>query len=286
MEAIVALPTDLFYNTGIQTYVWLLTNRKADKRRGKVQLIDASGEMFWKSMRKSLGSKRREIPEAARHEIVRLYEGFEETKVSKIFDSTAFGYREIKVERPLKLNFEVNPDRVARLDDSKPWQKLPEGERYAILAAIGSLPAERFMSRDSFEAELTRALKDAGLKIGAPIKKAILSALSERDEGATVCTDKKGFAEPDSDLRDQELVPLDEDWEAYVAREVTPFVPDAWVDLTHTDHKDGQVGRVGYEINFNRYFYEYVPPRPLEEIDAELKQLEAEIAELMQGVIA
>ena len=148
------------------------------------------------------------------------------------------------------------------------------------------MPTELFMSRDGFEDELNKALVTVGFKIGAPIKKAILTALAQRDENAAICADKRGNPEPDSDLRDQELMPLGEDWREYVAREVSPSVPDAWVDESHTDDKDGQVGRVGYEINFNRYFYQYVPPRPLAEIDAELKQLEAEIAELLSGVTA
>ena len=144
---------------------------------------------------------------------------------------------------------------------------------------------ERWTNRDKFDAALSAALRRAGVKVGAPVRKAILSALSERDEDADVCTDAKGNPEPDSDLRDHELVPLDQDRRDYVRREVLPFVPDAWVDDTYTDAADGDVGRVGYEINFNRYFYKYVPPRPLAEIDAELKALEAEIAGLLQEVV-
>lgn len=292
VEAIIALPTDLFYNTGIQTYVWLLTNRKDVARRGKVQLIDASGERFWKSMRKSLGSKRREITEAACDEIARIYAEMlngesDWSDVSKIFATTDFGYREIRVERPLKLAFSVTKDGLEALRDAKPFQKLKSDEQEGILVALlNHLPAdERWIDRDDFEKALTGALRHSGAKIGAPIKKAILSAVSERDEDADVCTDKKGNPEPDTDLRDHELVPLNEDWRAYVQREVLPFVPDAWVDESYTDAQDGGVGRVGYEINFNRYFYKYVPPRPLEEIDAELKALEAEIAGLLQEVV-
>lgn len=292
VEAIIALPTDLFYNTGIQTYVWLLTNRKDTARRGKVQLIDASGERFWKSMRKSLGSKRREIPEDATEEIARMYHdmlngnsGWED--VSKIFNTTDFGYREIRVERPLKLAFAVTPEALEALREAKPFQKLGAEDQTRVLDALQDhLPGdERWTCRDVFDKALSAALRSSGVKIGAPVRKAILSALSERDEDAEVCTDKKGNAEPDTDLRDHELVPLGEDWRAYVQREVLPFVPDAWVDETHTDATDGGVGRVGYEINFNRYFYKYVPPRPLEEIDAELKALESEIAGLLQEVV-
>lgn len=291
VEAIVALPTDLFYNTGIQTYVWLLTNRKAANRQGKVQLIDASGERFWKSMRKSLGSKRREIPEEARAEIVRIYAGFlngesGEGEVSHIFDTSDFGYREIRVERPLKLNFQVTPERLARLVDQKPYARQDEAVRISIETALQTIGDQLFTNRSAFEKALNKALKSTGLKIGAPIKKAIFAALSERDDEADICTDKDGKPEPDPDLRDHELVPLSEDWRDYMEREVLPFVPDAWVDERHTDARDRQVGRVGYEINFNRYFYQYVSPRPLNEIDAELKALEAEIAGLLKEVAA
>ncbi|MBK1631835.1 restriction endonuclease subunit M [Thiohalocapsa halophila] len=292
VEAIVALPTDLFYNTGIQTYVWLLNNRKPETRAGKVQLIDASGEHFWRSMRKSLGSKRREIPDAARAEIVRLYADFVngesgESDVSKIFRTTDFGYREIRVERPLKLNFQVSDERLARLADEKAFKKLDPDEREAIIGALKTIGEALYRNRDSFEQALNKALrplKDKDIKLSAPLKKAILSSLSERDEAADTCTDKQGNPEPDPELRDQELVPLGEDWREYLAREVTPFVPDAWVDESVRDARDGEVGRVGYEINFNRYFYKYVPPRPLEEIDAEMKALEAEIAALLRDV--
>ena len=292
VEAIIALPTDLFYNTGIQTYVWLLTNRKESERGGKVQLIDASSDRFWKSMRKSLGSKRREIPEDACDEITRIYGDMlngssDWADYSKIFKTTDFGYREIRVERPLKLAFAVTPEALEALQAAKPFQKLDAEEQSKVLDSLRSyLPEdERWIDRADFEKALIEALKRSGMKIAAPIKKAILSALSERDEDAHICKDAKGKVEADSDLRDHELVPLQSDWKDYVAREVMPFVPDAWVDESYTDDKDGKVGRVGYEINFNRYFYKYVPPRPLAEIDAELKTLEAEIAGLLQEVV-
>ncbi|WP_084327668.1 type I restriction-modification system subunit M [Salinarimonas rosea] len=291
VEAIVALPTDLFYNTGIQTYVWLLTNRKPENRRGKVQLIDASSERFWSSMRKSLGSKRREIPDEARAEIVRIYAGMlngngEYGEFSKIFDTADFGYREIRVERPLRLNFQASQERIARLRDEKVIQRLSEDEREEIEVVLLGMGETLFKNRDAFEKALNKALKAKGVKIGAPARKTILSALSERDEEADICTDKDGNPEPDMELRDHELVPLKEDWRDYFARDVTPFVPGAWVDESYRDARDGEIGRVGFEINFNRYFYRYVPPRPLEEIDAELRALEAEIAGLLKEVAA
>jgi type I restriction enzyme M protein len=293
VEAIIALPTDLFYNTGIQTYVWLLTNRKLGERRGKVQLIDASSERFWKSLRKSLGDKRREIPQEAIDEISRLYSEMlsDESDLgefSKIFDTTDFGYREIRVERPLKLAFKVTEEGLTSLEIAKPFQKLNQDEQSSILNVLRhKLPSnERWTDRSEFERALDGVLKQSDIKIKAPVKKAILSTFSERDEDAVVCRNSKGNIEADTDLRDHELVPLSADWREYVEREVLPFVPDAWVDESYTDDHDGEVGRVGYEINFNRYFYKYVPPRPLEEIDAELKTLEAEIASLLKEVVA
>lgn len=291
VEAIIALPTDLFYNTGIQTYVWILSNRKEEQRQGKMQLIDASGERFWKSMRKSLGSKRREIPENARKEIVTLYSEMlngdsDWSEYSKIFNTTDFGYREIRVERPLKLNFQVSAERLELIKQEKTFIKLAEKEQGELLKALATLPTELFKNRDKFDKKLKKALGDVNFKIPAPLKKAILLALSKKDETADICTKANGIIEADSDLRDHELVPLNQDWQSYVEREVKPFVPEAWVDENHKDPKDGEIGRVGYEINFNRYFYKYVPPRPVAEIDAELKVLEAEIAKLLKGVAA
>ena len=291
VETIIALPTDLFYNTGIQTCVWMLTNKKDEKRRGKVQLIDASGERFWQSMRKSLGSKRREIPEKAREEVVKIYHemlngqsGWGE--FSKIFDREEFGYREIRIERPLKLNFEVCEERLKRLRQEKAFIKLTEEQQQELLNALSSMPQKQIKSRDIFEKELKKALNELSFKLSAPMKKVIFSALSEKDDEANICKDAQGNIEADSDLRDHELVPLKEDWKSYVKREVEPFVPDAWVDETYKDGSDNKVGRVGYEINFNRYFYKYVPPRPVTEIDQELKSLEAEIANLLKEVAA
>jgi type I restriction enzyme M protein len=140
------------------------------------------------------------------------------------------------------------------------------------------------MDREEFRRDLDAALREAGVKVGTPVKKAIISALSERDPGAEVCTDSRGNSEPDPELRDSENVPLKEDVYSYFEREVLRHVPDARIDEGVRDHKDGGVGKVGYEINFNRYFYRYEPPRPLEEIDAEIKAVEAEILEMLREV--
>ena len=220
---------------------------------------------------------------------------------SKIFATTDFGYRKITVERPLRLNFQTSAERIARLDGQKAFQELAaskkknaqekeaeeEGGRRlqeAILAVLAGMPDTLYKSRLAFEQALERAMRAAALRPAAPAQKAILAALSERDETAEVCCDREGRPEPDPELRDTENVPLGEDIYAYFAREVKPHVPDAWINTAVRDLKDGQVGRVGYEINFNRYFYTYQPPRPLEEIEAEIKALEGEILAMLREV--
>ena len=290
VEAIIAMPTDIFYNTAIPTYVWLLNNRKPAERRGKVQLIDASSERFYQSMHKNLGSKRRELPEQAINEIVRIYvdmlsgEGEDDWRdYSKIFATDDFSYREIKVERPLRLNFQVNEERLERLHLEKTIQKLEESERNSLITALTEkMPTTLFKNRKKFHTALDKALKNVDFKVGS-LKKVILKSLSMRDPQADVCVDSDGNPEPDVELRDEERVPLREDWQEYFEREVKPFVTDAWVDEGYCDERDGKVGRVGYEINFNRYFYKYISPRPLEEIDSDIKKLESEIANLLGG---
>lgn len=285
LEAIVALPDQMFYNTGISTYVWLVTNRKEPRRRGKVQLIDASG--LFQKMRKSLGDKRKELSEAQIKEIVGLYEAFEESKRSKIFPTEAFGFRKITVERPLQLNFAVTEERLARLEEDKGWRKLATSKKKDPKANAAEIEAGQeqqaairrvlaridgtqvFTSRDAFLKALKAAAKAENVKLPAPIAKLLLATLSERDETAEVCRAKDGSAEPDPDLRDTENVPLTETIDDYLAREVLPHVPDAWVDESKT--------KIGYEIPFTRHFYEYVPPRPLEEIEAEIRALEDEV---------
>nr|WP_275298112.1 class I SAM-dependent DNA methyltransferase [Halomonas campisalis] len=289
VEAIVGLPTDLFYNTGIATYVWILSNLKPAERRGQVQLINATGRAS--KMRKSLGSKRQFVADRDIEEIVRFYGACQESEESKLFPAEAFGYRRITVERPLRLNFQASPERLARLDDEKPLQKLDEAEREAIKAACAILdPEQLYNNRDAFtkalKAALKAELKQERLKIGAPVQKAILSALSERDPAADICLDKKGNPEPDTGLRDNENVPLNESVYDYFEREVKPHVPDAWIDEEKRDPLDGRIGIVGFEIPFNRHFYQFTPPRPLEEIDADLKACTDRIKRMIEELSA
>jgi len=313
LEALVALPEQMFYNTGIATYVWVLSNRKPDKRRGKVQLINATD--IWIPMRKSLGDKRRKISDDKDNDqiaqIVALYISCAEDERCKIFPSEAFGYRKVTIERPLRLNFQASPERIKRLEEESAFRKLAEskkkdkaakaaGEKEGrklqldIKTTLASMPKKLYKDRPSFEAALDSALaffsprpngereRVRGLSLPAPLRKAVLSALSERDEEAEICHDKDGGPEPDSQLRDYENVPLGEDINEYFKREVEPHVPDAWVNTQVRDEKDGEVGKVGYEVNFNRYFYKYVPPRALEDIEADIEKVETEIAEMLK----
>ena len=268
LEAIIALPTDLFYNTGIGTYIWVLSNHKDALRKGKVQLIDASA--MHAPMRKSLGSKRKYLSDEQIAEIAKLHEAFEDGPNSKIFATTDFGYRRITVERPLRLRFFVTPDKLAAYRDTKGADQV---EAFAGVAGeFDNLPA---------------FLEAAGIKkLGKGALKAALACFGERDANAQPVLDDKGNQQADSDLREFENVPLNQNIDDYFSREVLPHVPDAWIDTGKTDAKDGLIGIVGYEINFNRYFYVYQPPRPLVEIDADLKAVEAEIAALLGEVTA
>ncbi|MEU0949114.1 class I SAM-dependent DNA methyltransferase [Streptomyces canus] len=288
LEAIVALPDQLFYNTGISTYFWILTNRKDADHKGKVVLLDARDQ--WVKMRKSLGDKRKELGDGTNGrpdhigDITRLYA--EAVQVAgdaehplhgkvKVFANEDFGYQRITVERPLKLRFEVTEETLAALAEAKPVAKLERSEEF--VAAVRTLLGSSWMARTEAFIALKDAAVAAGLTwpSGAPFAKAVRETIGVRDPEGEV-QKVKGAPEPDSDLRDYENVPLGEDVEDYLKREVLPHVPDAWIDHTKT--------KIGYEIPFTRHFYVYKPPRPLAEIDAELKSLEAEIQALLGEV--
>ncbi|MFM2641117.1 class I SAM-dependent DNA methyltransferase [Vibrio chagasii] len=303
LEAIVALPTDMFYNTGIATYVWILSSHKPEHRKGKVQLINASKErakaggrgrsggaeiegndehVFYSAMRKSLGSKRKELTEESIETIVKTYGQFAKNGFSKLFDYKEFGYRRITVERPLQLAiYPQDETRLEALQADKAWAKLDEALQQAVLDALASFDEEKLLSRDIFNNTLKAKLAPA--KLSAAQLKLIVKHLGEHDDAAEVCK-TKGKVEANPDLRDNENVPLTETVEDYFAREVLPHVPDAWIDESKTDEKDGEVGIVGYEIPFNRHFYVYEPPRALEAIDADLDAVSADIMQLLQEV--
>jgi type I restriction enzyme M protein len=352
LDAIVALPDQLYYNTGIFTYVWLVTNRKAPERRNKVQLID--GTRFFRRMKKSLNNKRNEITEDQIYHLTRIYgnyrdgetaevsvDGQTETRIiSRVFENREFGFLKLTVERPLRMNFEATPERIAKLDEQAAFSSLAaskkrkdsaaaareinEGRKLqeAIRAALATLDTKgRYMDREAFEADVRRATEHTGVDIAEPIKRAICAALGMRDPNAKICRDNKGRPEPDSELRDTENIPLPESFEtptafaaaiaksenaahrgavlpmffgpdkpndylveamkptidAYMEREVLPHAPDAWADYDKA--------KVGYEIPINRHFYVYKPPRPLDEIEADITALEGEIAGLLKGLV-
>ncbi|GAB3215500.1 type I restriction-modification system subunit M [Pseudaeromonas pectinilytica] len=279
LDALVALPTDMFYNTGIATYIWVLSNHKPAERKGKVLLINASD--LHSPMRKSLGSKRKQLSDEAINQIVALYSRYEASPIAKIFPTSAFGYRRITVERPLKLAFyPLDAERLAALQADKGWEKLDASLQAAILAALPQLP-EQLLCREQFKKQLTKAL--GATKLPAPALKLLINTFGEQNDDAKVCI-SKGEPEASSELRDYENVPLGEDIHAYLEREVLPHVPDAWIDINRTDPLDGQVGIIGYEIPFNRHFYQYQPPRPLAEIDADLDAVAKEIMQLLAEV--
>ncbi|AEE50068.1 type I restriction-modification system subunit M [Haliscomenobacter hydrossis] len=265
LEAVVSLPEQMFYNTGIGTYVWIVTNRKEKRRKGKIQLLDARD--FFVPMRRSLGDKRREIAEEQIVDIVQLYGRFEETKHAKIFNNTDFGYTRVTVERPLRLRYQMTLEDKSRFLDACPHLL---DDIQAIDKALGREPIMDWNKTDQ------RIRKILRLKWKATEHKLFRDVFTQRDPEAVPVLKSKNSYEPDSELRDFENIPLSEDVEKYFQREVLPHVPDAWIDRS----KD----KVGYEINFNSHFYVFLPPRKLELIDKELKEVEEEILKLLKEV--
>lgn len=335
LETIIALPEQMFYNTGIGTYIWIVTNRKEPQRKGKIQLIDARAR--WKPMRRSLGDKRRYLGEDDIETIVKEYGNFVETETSKVFDNAEFGYTRVTIERPLRLRFQITLERKAQFLDQVP-HLLDD-----IQAIDKELGREAYLNWNEVQERVNKVLTSRSSKWRAPEQKFFRAVFAERDteaapvifkretiKGKKQLTEKDRFSgffaetkaqetfgslgfvvpvnektkayvsyEADSDLRDFENVPLKDldfngseetasplDYEKiplkdnvddYFRSEVLPYVSDAWMDRT----KD----KVGYEINFNRYFYKYTPPRPLAEIDADLKTAEEEIVRLLREVV-
>lgn len=291
VEGIVAMPEQLFYNTGISTYVWILSNNKNPLRKGKIQLIN--GTRFYQKMRKSLGNKRNELSKEHIDQIVKIYGEFKEDENCKIFDNEDFGYRKIVVERPLKLSFKVeegqlkdlyNQTAFANLATSKKKGEaglfeIQEGKKLQdeIIKALNDIYNKEYKNREQFIKIVKKLFKDKGIIVSGPVLKAILSALSEKDETADICVDSKGNPEADTDLRDTENVRLKEDIYEYFEREVKPHVSDAWIDESKT--------KIGYEVPFTRHFYKYTPLRSSGEIMIEIKELEESIMEKLKKVM-
>ncbi len=282
VDAIIAMPTEIFFRTGIGTYLWILSNKKPEHRRGRVQLINATD--LWTPM-KNEGNKRRRISEEQIAQISAIYVAAEDGERSRMLDYQRFGYRRIRVLRPLRMLLHVNADTLAKLKQEKAWAKLATAQQAAWEAVLVSHfdKVYPFSWAEDFVAATTE-LNPGISKPGKPLNKAMINALGVRDIHGDSVQDKDGRPIADPELTDYENVPLGEDISNYLAREVLPHVPDAYLDESFRDERDGNVGRVGYEINFNRYFYQRHPPRKLEVIDAELKQVEAEIAALLGEV--
>jgi len=330
LECIIALPKNIFYNTGIPTYVWILSNKKKPHRQGKVQLINAI-EMYQK-LRKNMGQKNCELTRTQINAITRLYLDFKETEISKIFDNTDFGYWKITVDRPLRLKASITRQAVGSLRFHKAVQdemrrvyekfgdKIYDGlnafqkeiEKWLETDAIKMTPANKRKLLDlnfwknqrklmktaqklfeimggreyddfnRFQDDVTAALKTLRIKLSASEKKLFFNAVSRKDETAAPVVQKKAkdgtlVYEPDSELRDHEQIPLNEDIERYFRREVLPYVPDAWIDPGKTVK--------GYEISFTRYFYQYEPPRSLDAIAADLARLQEETEGLLEEFV-
>ena len=274
VEAIVAMPKDMFYNTGIATYIWILDNDKPAERKNKVQLIDATS--FSQKLRKNVGSKRVEFSESNITDIVKLYENYEPGEHVKIFNTEDFGYTTITVERPLRQSWRISEEKVLTLSDISALKKLDPEDRLKIREVLEAhISDEKLQDSSEFAKKLKGLLAEIDALSNAQLN-GLVKHFAERDEEAPVVADKKGKASPDPDLRDTENIPLTEDIDDYVQREIEPHLSEFWIDRS----KD----KVGYEIPFTRHFYKYVPPRPLEEIDAELNQLFAEISQLLKEV--
>ena len=293
LEAIVALPEQMFYNTGIGTYLWVITNRKQLDRKGKIQLIDARAR--WKPMRRSLGNKRREMSEDDIAAVVCEYGQFAESETSKIFDNTDFGYYRVPVERPLRLLYQMNVERKSHFLDAVP------GLLDDVQAIDRKLGREPRCNWSEFDHLMTDLLKQRSSRWKATERKLFRDVFADRDAEAepVILKERKASGDPnariwgwfpdskkkiermyeaDTQLRDFENVRLKDEIVHYFCCEVEPHVPDAWMD--------GEKIRTAYEINFNRHFYKYTPPRPLAEIDADLKQMEKKIVRLLREVTA
>ena len=294
LEAVVALPDQLFYNTGISTYFWVVTNRKAPHRRGQVQLIDAR-HSFTK-MRKSLGQKRKEISAEQIDDITRIYGAFEEGPRVKIFPNESFGFLRITVERPLRLRWEITDDTLTAVESYKALAKLDDEARQSLLDALRSRSGSEYASEKAAKAAAKEVVVSANGDSPAALVKAVIESLAIRDPAAPAINDRSGSPKPDPDLRDHENVPLPDVTVAfepdptarletieyrtaiddYVETEIHPYVADAWHDPDKT--------KIGYEVPLTRHFYTYTPPRAIHEIDAEIMALEAEVQTLLEGV--
>jgi len=285
LEAIVGLPENLFYNTGIRTYIWVLSNDKPDHRKGKTQLIDAR-EMY-EEMDESLGEKRHKLTQDHIDEITRIFGDLEANGRSKIVDNEEFGYRRIVIDQPLRLRFEVSEENIEALDDERAFTNRDEEIQTGIKEALSEMDHEKvWMDREEFIDDVELQLNMHGLDVRKSVYNAIERAFGEQDVDAEVCRDGNGNPEHDTNLREKERVPLGTNPHEYFEEEVAPYVENAWINKStkYHDEIDGELGVVGYKISFDRYFYEYESPRPVTEINQDLRAKMSEISNLLSEV--
>ena len=283
LEAVIGLPESLFYNTGIYTYIWVLSNSKPEGRKGKIQLIN--GRELYEEMNDNLGDKTHRLSDEHIDEITRIFGDLEANGRSKVLNNEEFGYRRIVIDRPLRMSFQASQDRIQSIDEERAFTNRDEETQEAVKEALSSIDSDKvWMDRDEFIDEVELRFNMHGVDVRNSVYNAIERALGKRNPEAEIVTNSKGEPEHDGDLRERERVPLTEDPREYFEQEVEPYVENAWINESskYHDEQDGELGVVGYEINFNRYFYEYEPPRDLEEINKDIEKIEEEISQMLK----
>lgn len=275
LEAIVALPENMFYNTGISTFLWVVTNHKDDKRKGFIQLIDASS--LKKPLRKNVGEKNSEISPEIRKKIIDLYLAYRDAdpNFSKVFSNKEFGYYSADILRPLRLRVDLNDDNVAALDENSKDEELAR----LITLYRESGGSDTCMDFNAFMREIEKLSKSNGVKLTAKRKKAVRDFLTQIDESAEAVLDSKGNPEADKNLKDTEQIPLlyEGGIESYWENEIKPYVPDSWID-------EKSIG-IGYELSFTKYFYKPLELRAPEEIIADIQAVESNTDGLLASII-
>ena len=290
VTAIIALPPDLFYNTGIQTFIWILNNRKPDVERNRVLVIDASSKDFFQPLRKSLGDKANLITDEARSKIVNAFaDGFsgKGNNFAEVFPVSAFAYRLIKIQQPKRRRFRIDEDGITRVSETKPFSQIDQHNK-DLLISIFSNPGfgETWSDGNAFHSKVEDAVSEKGFKITAPLRSAIEDSFGELDAEAEIILDSKGKPEPDKLLQYFERVPIDRKWEEFFAEEVEPFAPGAWVETKYVDRTDKKVGRLGYSVPYNTLFAKFERPPALSDVNANIAALEDNLAQLLTKVIS
>jgi len=281
VETIIGLPDNLFYKTNILTYLWIVNNNKPEKRKGKIQLINAVSKFV--KMKTSIGKKTKRITESQIEEITNIYKDFKKGKFCKIFDNDEFAYTRVTVERPLRRNFQASKERIELLKNESAFEKLNtpkktknDPSQNSVIKVLEDFGTKKYKNYDNFSKDLTAAFSASKIKLSTSLKKAIINALSERDETAEPQKNSKGKIEPDTDLRDYENIPLKENIDEYIKREVLPFIEPKDAEI------DNDTRKIGYEIPFRKHFYVYTPLRSLEEIDKDMIENQEEISDLQE----